>query len=95
MRLRVVHEQPVFEVLAGIGEVEAEHLGVATGRGVLDRRGDANEVAAEITDVVPQHRVTTEPSVVRGSVDGVVAQSCTATTVSDALSPITNSTFSA
>ena len=47
MRLCVVHEQAVLEVLAGVGEVEAEHFDVAAGAGEARGRRDADQVAAE------------------------------------------------
>ena len=43
VRLVVVDEQPVLDVLAGVGEVDAEQLGLAAGPGVLDVRVDAHQ----------------------------------------------------
>ena len=50
MRDRVVDEEPVLEVLAGVGEVQPEQLGVAAGSGVGHLRIHPDQVAAEGDD---------------------------------------------
>ena len=47
VRHGVVDEQPVLEVLAGVGEVQAEQLDVAAGRGEPRLGRQPDEVAAE------------------------------------------------
>ena len=72
VRLGVVDEQPLFEVLAGVGEVQAEQLGVAAGRVEPRPRRQPHQVAAERDRDVAQHRVPAERRVVGADVHGVV-----------------------
>ena len=67
MRLRVVDQQTLLEVLAGIGEVQAEQLGVAAGPVELERRGQPDQIAAEGDREVTQHRVPAQRGVVRAT----------------------------
>ena len=68
----VVDEEPVLEVLAGVGEVEAEQLGLGARAVVVDRRADAHEVATEGDHDVPEPGVATDPEAMAGDVDGIV-----------------------
>src|SRR5690606_35911277 len=72
VRHRVVDEQPVLLVLAGVGEVQAEHLDVAAG--AAERRGRAHphQVAAERDDDVLEVGVAAELEVLLGHVHRVV-----------------------
>ena len=72
VRLRVVDQQPRLEVLAVVGEVGAEQLGVAAGTGEPHRRRGAHDVAAEGDVDVPEHRVLAEPGVMGADVHHVV-----------------------
>ena len=72
MRHGVVDEQPVLEVLAGVGEVEAEHLDVAAGRGEPRLRGDPHDVAAEGHDDALERGVAADLDRLLRQVHGVV-----------------------
>ena len=61
----MVDQQPRLEVLAVVGEVEAEQLGVAAGGVEPGTRGESHHVAAEGDRDVPQHRVLAQHGVVR------------------------------
>ncbi len=68
----MIHEQPVFEVLAGVREVQPEHLGVAT-RGVVgDGSHYADQVTTERQGGVLDGRVAADQDVVVRQVNGVV-----------------------
>ena len=73
VRLGVVDEQPRFEVLAVVGEVQAEQLGVAAGR---TERGPARvsrtTIATERDSDMAQHRILAERRVMRADMHGVV-----------------------
>ena len=60
VRRVVVDEEPVLEVLAGVGEVEPEHLGRAARAGVLDRGVEPHDVAAEGDGDVPERGVAAD-----------------------------------
>ncbi len=61
VRHGVVDEEPVLEVLAGVGEVQAEQLDLRAGRGERRGRGDPDDVAAEGDDDVLEPGVAAEP----------------------------------
>ena len=71
VRRVVVDEQPVLQVLPGVGEVDAVQLGVAAGARVPDGRREPDQVAAEGHREVPQVRVPAERGDVVGDLDGV------------------------
>ena len=73
MRRLVVHEDLLLEVLAGVGEVEAERLDVGALLGEVRRRVHAHDLAAERDDDVLEERVTAEAGEVAREVHGVVA----------------------
>ena len=66
VRRVVVDEEPVLEVLAGVGEVEPEQLGRAARAGVVDGGVDPDDVAAEGDRHVLVRRVATDARVVLG-----------------------------
>ena len=66
MRLVVVDEEPVLDVLAGVDEVEPEHLDLSSGPGVLDVLGDAHQVAAEAGLEAADPCVAADPQARRG-----------------------------
>ncbi len=68
----MIDEQTLFEVLSGVGEVQAEEFGVAAGAVVLGGRREAHQVAAEPDGEVPQHGVASESGMVCCDVHGVV-----------------------
>ena len=73
----VVDEQPVLEVLAGVGEVQAEQLGVAARGRRTSTVGDADQVAAEGDDDVPERRVAADAArVCCATCTASSAQSC-------------------
>ncbi len=72
VRLRVVDQQPRLEVLAVVGEVQAEQLGVPAGRAEPRPRGQPHQIAAEGDRDVPQHRILAQRGVVAADVHGVV-----------------------
>ena len=69
--LGVVDEQPVLQVLPGVGEVQAAQLGVAAGPGVADRRGQPDHAAAERDRGVRDPRVPADLGVVMRQVHRV------------------------
>ena len=71
VRHSVIDEQPVLEVLAGVGEVQADELGVAARAVVGDRADDPDQVAAEGQRGVLDGGVPADPHVVVGQVNGV------------------------
>ena len=96
VRRVVVDEQPVLDVLAGVGEVEAEHLGRAAGTGVLDVGVVPDHVAAEGDgDVLVASRRGRPGPWWCARWTASSAQSWSETTVSSAPSPTTISTLSA
>ena len=68
----VVGEEPVLEVLAGVGEVETEQLGLAARAGVLDVGVEPHHVATEGDRGVPHRGVASDQDRVAAQVDGVV-----------------------
>ena len=68
----MVDEQPVLDVLAGVGEVHPEHLDRAAGAGVLRGGVVAHHVAAEGDGHVAQGGVAADLGVLGGVVHGVV-----------------------
>ena len=72
VRLVVVDEEPVLDVLALVGEVHPEHLDRAARAGVLRGGVVADDVAAEGDGDVAQGRVATDLGVLGGVVHGVV-----------------------
>jgi|GEM_PF-6729907 len=71
VRHSVIDEQPVLEMLAGIGEVQPGQLGVAAGT-VVDHGADhADQITAEGQRGVLERRVPAHPDVVVGQVNGV------------------------
>ena len=71
-RCRVVDEQAVLDVLALVGEVDAEHLDAAAGADVVGRGAGAYDVTAERDGDVAQRGVTADPGVLGDDVDAVV-----------------------
>ena len=97
MRGGVVDEQPVLEVLAGVGEVQAEQLGRAAGAGVLARSASCRTRSPPKVTTTCLN-VASRPTCACWwpSVDGVVGPVLRrVTTVSWAPSPTTISTLSA
>ena len=72
VRSGVVDEQAVLHVLAGVGEVDAEHLDAAAGADVVGRRAGAHDVAAERHRDVLEVGVAPDPRVLVDDVHGVV-----------------------
>ena len=72
VRHRVVDQQPLLDVLAGVGEPEAEQLDVAAGSAVGHRRAGPDEVAAEGDGDGAQARVAADRDVLGADVHGVV-----------------------
>ncbi len=72
LRRGVVHEEAVLDVLAGVGEVEAEHLDLTTRSGVLGGRVVAYDAAPEGHVDVLEAGVASDPSMAVSDVDGVV-----------------------
>ncbi len=70
--LGVVDQQPRFQVLAVVGEVQAEQFGVAAGRVVADGGRHPHHLAAEGHRHVAQHRVLAQPGVLGADVHHVV-----------------------
>ena len=60
VRLVVLDEDPVLEVLAALGEERTEQLGRAAGTGVRDRRDDAHDPPADRDDRPDEARVTAD-----------------------------------
>ena len=72
VRLGMVDQQPRLEVLAVVGEVQAEQLGVAAGGAEPRARRQPHHVAAEGDRDMAQHRVLAERGVMRADVHRVV-----------------------
>ena len=72
VRLAVVDEQPLLEVLPRVGEAEAHELGVAARRAVGDGRADPHQVAAQRYGGGAQGGVAAEREVVGADVHRVV-----------------------
>ena len=72
VRRRVVDEQAVLHVLAGVGEVDAEHLDAAAGTDVVGRGAGAHDVAAEGHGDVLECGVAADPGVLVDDVHSVV-----------------------
>ncbi len=68
----VVDQEAVLLVLALVGEVQAEQLGLAAGAGVLHARVQPDDVAAEGDDDRLEGGVAADERVVLGHVDGLV-----------------------
>ena len=68
----VVHVDLLLEVLAGVGEVEAERLDVGALLGEVRRGVDPHDLAAERDDDVLEERVAAEAGEVAREVHGVV-----------------------
>ena len=68
----MVDQQPRLEVLAVVGEIQAEQLGVAAGRVEAHRGRHSRHFAAERDRDMTQDRVLAQPSVVRADVHGIV-----------------------
>ncbi len=68
----VVDQEAVLLVLAGVGEVQAEELGLAAGARVGDARVQPDEVAAEGDHDGLEGGVPADQRVVLGDVDGLV-----------------------
>ncbi len=64
----MVDVRAVLEVLSGIGEVEAEELGLPAGGGVADVGVEADDVAAEGDDDVLELRVLADDRIVLAEV---------------------------
>jgi hypothetical protein len=95
VRLRVVDQQAGLEVLAVVGEVQAEQFGVTAGRVEAHGGRHPHHVAAQCYGHVAQHGVLTQPGVLCAHLHGVVGPVGHPTTVSRLASPTTNSTLSA
>jgi hypothetical protein len=67
----VVDEQPMLQVLAGVGEADAVQLGVAARAGVMDRRGEPDQRAAEGDREVREARVPANGGLMVGDLHGV------------------------
>ena len=91
----MVHEQAVFQVLSGIGEVQPEQLHLATLAVEACRRGDADQVAAEVTAMCLN--VASLPTLARCAEAWIASssQSCSEITVSLAPSRTSISMFCA
>ena len=72
VRLGVVDQQPRLEVLAVVGEVQAEQLGVAARAVEADPSREPHQVAAEGDRDVAQHGVLAQSGVVGADVHGIV-----------------------
>lgn len=72
MRGVVVDQEAVLLVLALVGEVEAEQLGLATGARVPHARVQPYDIAAEGDDDRLERGVAADQRVVLGDVDGLV-----------------------
>ena len=72
VRLRVIDQQTRLEVLAVVGEVQAEQLGVAARRTEPGPRRQPHHIAAEGDGHVAQHRVLAKRGVMAADVHGVV-----------------------
>ena len=72
LRLVVVDQQPVFEVLTVVREEQAEQLRVATGAGETGDRVDPHQVAAQGDDHRLEPRVAADAGHLVLEVDGVV-----------------------
>src|SRR6266498_1635613 len=70
--LGVIDEQPVLQVLAGVGEVQAAQLGLAARARVADRRGEPDHAAAQRHRGVRDPRVLADLDVVVRQVYGIV-----------------------
>ena len=68
----VVDQQPRLEVLAVVGEVQAQQFGVPAGPGEPHVGRHPHHLAAQRDSDMPQHRVLAEPGVVRADVNRVV-----------------------
>ena len=68
----MVNEQPVFQVLARVGEVEPGQLGVAAGTVVADRGGQPDHGSAQRDRRVPEPGVPPQRGVVLRQVNRVV-----------------------
>ena len=64
VRSVVVHEKPVFVMLAGVGEKHAECIDPAARTVVLGRADKTHDITAEGDDDVLHVRVATDPDVV-------------------------------
>lgn len=72
MRSLVVDEEPVFQVLSGVGEVDTVGVDGAAGRGIRDVRGHPHDLPAEGHHDVAHRGVPTDDDVVLGQVEGVL-----------------------
>ena len=72
MRLAVVDEQPLLQVLTSVGEAQCRELGVAARRAVGNGRADPHQVAAQRDRRGAQGGVAAEREVVGAHVHGVV-----------------------
>ena len=71
MRHSVIDEQPVLQVLPGVGEVQSRQVDVAAGSVVGDGADHPHQVPAEGQRGVLERRVPAHPDVVVGQVNGV------------------------
>ena len=72
VRLIVIDEQTLLEMLSGVGEVETPQLDVASRRRVAHERGQPDQVATKADREVPEHGVAAHLDVVRGDVNCIV-----------------------
>ena len=68
----MVDQQTRLEVLAVVGEVQAEQFGVAAGRAEAGPRSQPHQIATERDRDVAQHGVLAQRGVMRADVHGVV-----------------------
>lgn len=68
----VVDEQTRLEVLAVVGEVQPEQLGVSAGRTEPHATGQPHHVTAEGDSGVAQHGILTQRCVMAADVHGVI-----------------------